>query len=258
MSPSAEQLCGITRSKKHRGVKWSDREHQSNFLSKIIHFFKKFQSFRLIMLFFFLIFYLLLQVVQLYVLRTMSLHSWLMDWFLHAAVFTFQRLLLEAASQFQTQAGYCKAKWFSCFCVLCPSWELRGFFLGRTLLWLKISAMSPYDLSPWFWSLQTSAPVKQTIQIAWLLLISCPFPFPFLFVLSVVAKKPCKHDRASKSGDKAKETLLHNIFIISRFILWQLHVTSTSSFTRSWYYKWIQVLKYKTALCAWKKPIKTS
>lgn len=53
MSPSAEQLCGITGSKKHRGVKWSDREHQSNFLSKIIHFFKKFQSFRLIMLFFF-------------------------------------------------------------------------------------------------------------------------------------------------------------------------------------------------------------
>lgn len=52
MSSSAEQLCGVTGRRKHRSVKWPDREHQSSFPSKIIHFFKKFLSFRLIILFF--------------------------------------------------------------------------------------------------------------------------------------------------------------------------------------------------------------
>lgn len=106
------------------------------------------------------------------------------------------------------------------------------FFLGRTLLWLKISAMSSYDLSPWLWSLQTSAPVRQTIQ-------RVPSPSPSLSSLfhpwlsKSLANMMCTQDRASKSGNKAKETSLHIIFIISRFILWQLHVISSSFFTRS-------------------------
>lgn len=53
MSSSAEQLCGVTGRRKHRSVKWPDREHQSSFPSKISHFFKKFLSFRLITLFFY-------------------------------------------------------------------------------------------------------------------------------------------------------------------------------------------------------------
>lgn len=72
MSSSAEQLCGVSGRRKHRSVKWSDREHQSSFLSKIIHFFKKFLGFRVIILFLLFIFYLLLQVAQVYVLKTMS------------------------------------------------------------------------------------------------------------------------------------------------------------------------------------------
>lgn len=82
-------------------------EYQACFLTEIINFFKEFLSFRLILLLFF---FLLLHVVQLCGLKTISLHCWPVHWFLHAAVFTFQRLLLEAAAQFQTQAGYCKAK----------------------------------------------------------------------------------------------------------------------------------------------------
>lgn len=53
MSSSAEQLCGVTGRRKHRSGKWSDREHQSSFLSKIIHFFNIFPSFRLVILFFY-------------------------------------------------------------------------------------------------------------------------------------------------------------------------------------------------------------
>lgn len=103
MSSSAEQLCGVTGRRKHRSVKWSDREHQSSFLSKIIHFFQEISEVWTDLPFFILFFfYLLLQVVQLNVLRTISPHPWVVNWFLHAAVFTFQRLLLEAASQFQT------------------------------------------------------------------------------------------------------------------------------------------------------------
>lgn len=189
MRSPAEQFSGVTGRRQHSVVRWADRI-SSTFSDQDNSFFSR--NFWVVDWFFpFLIVFLLFWVAQLRDLKTMSLPCWPVDLFLHAAVFTSQRLLLETAAQFQPRAGCCKAKWFSCFlCVLSTRGTQHFLFLRRTLLWLKITAVNCHDWNPWLWSFQTSAPARQSIQLAWGLPLPCPFSFPFSFLFVL----PCKKD----------------------------------------------------------------
>lgn len=166
------------------------------------------------------------------------LHCWPVDWFLHAAVFTFQRLLLEAAAQFQTRASYCKQSDFPCFCVRFPTWELSIFFMEGLCC----------DWEPLLWTLMIWIPGSRLFkpQLLWDrqfgLFRIYPFPVPcpspslsssfYPWLSKKLADMIIHRTEPWKSDSKAKENLLHIIFIISIFIIWQLQVSSSNSFIR--------------------------